>query len=134
MIINRIWISVMIPMYSHEGTLSLPQMLMSYSFCFYYTCNIWDLIIGIFIPGSISLPTLPFSRSHDIPSSWPSHMLQHCMNLTEWAQSIFLSRGRTNPAPDAYASIYSIGNPIDTFSAYYRVTVDTIKTSSRSSD
>jgi hypothetical protein len=38
------------------------------------------------------------------------------MNLTEWAQSIFMPHGRTNPALDAYASTYSIGNPIDTFS------------------
>jgi hypothetical protein len=55
------------------------------------------------------------------------------MNLTEWAQSIFLSRGRTNPALDAYASTYSIGNPRDTFSVIpiMVMTVDAIKASSK---
>jgi hypothetical protein len=38
------------------------------------TCNIRDLIVDIFIPSSISLPTFPF-----IPSPWPCHMLQHWM-------------------------------------------------------
>jgi hypothetical protein len=38
------------------------------------------------------------------------------MNLTEWAQSIFWSWGRTNPALDAYASTCSIINPSNTFS------------------
>jgi hypothetical protein len=65
--------------------LLLLQTSMSYSFCFCDTCNIWDLIIGISIPSSILLPTLLFTRSRDIPSPWPSHMLQHWMNLTEWA-------------------------------------------------
>jgi hypothetical protein len=69
--------------------LSLPQMSMSYSLCFCDTCNIRDLIVGISIPSSISLPTLLFTRSRDILSPRPSHMLQHWMNLTEWAQSIF---------------------------------------------
>jgi hypothetical protein len=36
--------------------------------CFYDTCNIQDLIIGIIIPSSISLPTLPFTHFRDIPS------------------------------------------------------------------
>jgi hypothetical protein len=30
----------------------------------------------------------------DIRSPWPSHMLQHWMNLIEWARSIFPSRGK----------------------------------------
>jgi hypothetical protein len=47
---------------------------------------------------------------------WPSQMLQHWMNLTEWAQSIFPLRGRTNPALGADASTYSIGIPEHTFS------------------
>jgi hypothetical protein len=32
-------------------------------------------------------------------------------NITEWTHSIFPSRGRANPALDAYASTYSIGIP-----------------------
>jgi hypothetical protein len=58
------------------------------------------------------------------------------MNLTEWAQSIFLSCGRTNPALDAYASTYSIENPRDTFSVnpFTVMKVDAIKASSGSSD
>ena len=31
--------------------------------------------------------------------------------ITEWAQSIYLSLGYTNPDLDAYASTYSIGIP-----------------------
>jgi hypothetical protein len=79
------WWSLLFPW----RNLSLPQTSMSYSFCFCDTCNIRDLIIGIPIPSSISLLTLLFTRSCDILSPWPSHMLQHWMNLTEWAQSIF---------------------------------------------
>jgi hypothetical protein len=96
MIINRIWTSVMILVYSHEGTLSLPKMSMPYSFCFCYTCNIRGLIVGIFIPSSISFTDIAINLFCDVPSPWPSHMLQHWMNLTEWAQSIFPSCGRTN--------------------------------------
>jgi hypothetical protein len=49
-------------------------------------------------------------------------------NLTEWDQSIFLSRGRTNPVVDAHASTYSIGIPKDTFSVTcHGMTVDAIK-------
>jgi hypothetical protein len=92
------------------------QMSMSYFFCFYDTCNIRDLIVGISIPSSILLPTLSFTRS----VIFHPHDLVTCCNigwnLTEWAQSIFPSRGRTNPALDVYASTYSIGNPRDTFS------------------
>jgi hypothetical protein len=53
---------------------------------------------------------------HDIPSSWPSHMLHsfRC-NLTEWAQNIFPSYERTNLALGTYASTYSIGKPKGTF-------------------
>jgi hypothetical protein len=79
MIINRIGISMMIPMHSRRTFVIEPQMLMSYSLCFCDTCNIQDLIIGISIPSSISLPTLPFTCSRDIPSPWPSHMLKNWM-------------------------------------------------------
>jgi hypothetical protein len=112
MIINWIWTSVMIPVYSHEGICRYCKCWCPIPFCLCDTWNIRDLIVDIFIPSSISLPTLPFTRSRDTPSSWPSHMLQHWMNLTEWAQSIFPSRGRTNPALDTYASTYSIGKPM----------------------
>jgi hypothetical protein len=79
MIINWIWISMMIPVHSRSTSVIKPQTSISYSLCFCDTCNIRDLIIGISIPSSISLPTLPFTRSRDIPSPWPSHMLQHWM-------------------------------------------------------
>jgi hypothetical protein len=93
-----------------------PQMLMSYSFCLCDTCNIRGLIVGISIPSSISLPTLPFTRSVIFH---PRDLVTCCnigWNLTEWAQSIFPSRERKNPALDVYTSTYSIGNPRDTFS------------------
>jgi hypothetical protein len=59
-----------------------------------------------------------FTRSRDIPSLWPS-LVTCCSfgcNLTQWAQSIFPSCGKTNPALDAYATTYSNGIPEDTFS------------------
>jgi hypothetical protein len=57
-------------------------------------------------------------------------------NLTDWAQSIFLSQGWTNLALEAYASTYSIGNPRDTFLVNLIMVkmVDAIKASSGSSD
>jgi hypothetical protein len=92
-----------------------PQSSMSYSFCFCDTCNIWGLIIGISIPSSISLPTLSFTLSVIFH---PLDLVTCCnigWNLTDWAQSIFSSRGRTNPALHVYASTFSIRNPRDTF-------------------
>jgi hypothetical protein len=92
-----------------------PQTSMSYSHCFSDTCNIRDLIVGISIPSSISLPILPFTRSVIFH---PRDLVTCCnigWNLTEWAQSIFPSRGWINVALDAYASTYSIGNRRDTF-------------------
>jgi hypothetical protein len=58
------------------------------------------------------------------------------MNLTEWAWSIFPSRGIKNPALDAYSSTYSFGNLGDTFSVnpFTAMAVDAIKASSRSTD
>ena len=38
-------------------------------------------------------------------------MLQLGCNVTEWAQSFYLSRGIKNPDLDAYASTYPIGIP-----------------------
>ena len=38
-------------------------------------------------------------------------MLRLGCNVTEWAQSIFPSRGTTNPDVDAYASTYPVGIP-----------------------
>ena len=53
-----------------------------------------------------------FYSFRDIPSPWPSHMPRNFgCNLTEWAQSIFPSRGRTNPDLDTYASTYTFGIP-----------------------
>lgn len=46
-------------------------------------------------------------------------------NITEWAQSIFPSRGRTNPGLDTYASTYPIGIPKRHLS-YHPVTVWTL--------
>jgi hypothetical protein len=55
-------------------------------------------------------------------------------NLTEWAQSIFPSRGRINPAIGADASTYSIGIPEDTFLVtVLSMTVDAIKAAAESS-
>jgi hypothetical protein len=47
----------------------------------------------------------------------------------KWVESIFSSPGRKNPALDAYASTYSIGNPRDTFSVnpFMIMTVDAMK-------
>jgi hypothetical protein len=63
MIINGIWISLMIHVYSRGTFIIELQTLMSYSLCFCDTCNIRDLIVGISISSSILLPTLPFTRS-----------------------------------------------------------------------
>jgi hypothetical protein len=84
---------------------------MYYSLCFYDTCNIQDLIVSISIPSSFSLPILTFTRSVIFH---PRDLVTCCnigWNLTEWAQSIFPSLGRTNLALDTYASTYSIGKP-----------------------
>jgi hypothetical protein len=97
--------------YSHEG------------FCHYRKCwclipfiwNIRGLIVGIFIPSSISLPTLPFARSRDIPSLWPRHMLQHWMNLTEWAQSIFRHTDEQIPLLMHMPQPTPLAYPRDTF-------------------
>jgi hypothetical protein len=71
------------------------------------------------------------TRSHDILSMWPSHMLRGFgWNLTEWAQSIFPSCGRTNPALNTYASTYPIGIPDKHQSPSNRVTSDVIKATS----
>jgi hypothetical protein len=51
----------MIHVYSRRSVIVEPQTSMSYSLCFYDTSNIRDLIIGITIPSSISLPTMSFT-------------------------------------------------------------------------
>jgi hypothetical protein len=51
------------PLHSTKDFVVEPETLMSYSICFSDTCNIRDLIVGIFIPSSISLPTLTFTCS-----------------------------------------------------------------------
>jgi hypothetical protein len=110
MIINRIWTSVMIHVYYHEGTLSLSQMSMPYSLCFCDTCNIQVLIIGISIPSSISLPTFPFTCSRDIPSP----CLVTCCNIGWISLSgpeYLLSHGWENPTLDGHSSTYLFGIP-----------------------
>jgi hypothetical protein len=67
----------------------------------------------------------------DIPSPWPSHMLQYWMNLTKWVLGIFPSRGRTNPALGAHASTYFIGIPKNTFSVTVLPSDDWCNQSSR---
>jgi hypothetical protein len=91
-------ISVMTPVHSRRSFVIEPQTSMSYSLCFCDTYNIRDLIVGITIPSSISLPTLSFTRSVIFH---PRDLVTCCnigWNLTEWAPSIFSSRRKTNPA------------------------------------
>ena len=50
---------------------------------------------------------LLFNSFCDISSPWPSHMPRSFgFNLTEWAHSIFPSRGWTNPGLDTYSSTH----------------------------
>ena len=78
--------------------------IVSYFLLFRDICSVRDLIVGIPIPSSTSLPTLAFYSFPWYSIPWPSHKLQLGCNLTEWAQSIFPSRGRTNLDLDAHAS------------------------------
>jgi hypothetical protein len=77
-----------------------------------------DSTSDISISYSISLPTNLFTRSHDIASLCPGHMIASFIDatVTKWAQSINPSRGWTNPALSAHASTHTIGIPEDTFS------------------
>ena len=71
-----------------------------------HVCPRSDLSILLYY-CSISLPTNTFNSFpwHYI-SPWPSHMLASLMDVTvtEWAQSIYPSRGHTNPDLDTCAS------------------------------
>jgi hypothetical protein len=111
MIINRIWISVMIPVHSRRSyrrwTVNVDVLFPLFLRYLQYP----RLDCRISIPSSISLPILSFTRSVIFH---PRDLVTCCnigWNLTGWAQSIFPSLGRTNPALDAYASTYSIGKP-----------------------
>ena len=65
----------------------------------------------------------------DIPSLWPSHMPRSFgCSLTEWAQSIFPSRGRSNPDLDTHASTHLHWN------TWNGVAIDAIKAAADDSD
>jgi hypothetical protein len=89
----------------------------------------------ISIPSSISLPKLLFTPSRDIPSPWPSHMLQHWMHLTEWAQGIFHHADEQIPLlihTPQHTPLETRETPFQL--PYYRVTIDAIKASFGNSD
>jgi hypothetical protein len=135
MIINRIWTSVMIHVYYHEGTFSLSQMSMPYSLCFCDTCNIQGLIIGISIPSSISLPTFPFACSHDIPSP----CLVTCCNIGWISLSgrrvSSVTRMRKSHSRWTLLNLFVWHTQETSFqSPSYVMTVDAIKAASRCSD
>jgi hypothetical protein len=91
--------------------------------------KIWSLVLPYLVQFVTDMWYVTCSR--DIPSPWLSQVLRRFgCNLTEWAQSIFLSRGISNPALVAYVSTYSIGIP-GRLSSYYRVTVDAVKAAAR---
>jgi hypothetical protein len=75
------------------------------------------------------------TRFRHIPSPWPSHMLQHWMNLTKWAQSIFHHSDEQilllvhTPLPTPLATQ---DTPFQ--SPSYVMMVDAIKVASRCSD
>jgi hypothetical protein len=79
-----------------------------------------------------------FNSSMTLHSPWPSHTLASFIDaiVIEWAQSIYLSPGWTNPALGAHASTYSFGIPKRHLfqSPSYVMTVDAIKGASRCCD
>jgi hypothetical protein len=100
----------------HEYTSHWTINIESYSHCYFDTRLVRDLIIGIIISSSISLPTRLLKSSRDIPSSWPIHTLHlYGCNLTKWVRSIYSSRGWTNTDLDTYASAYPFGIHVKTF-------------------
>jgi hypothetical protein len=94
--------------YKHRCSFPFVSMILAKS-------EIWSSV-SLYLVQSRYRPLL-LNSFHDIPSPWPSHMLcSFGSNITKWAQSIFPSCGRTNPALGTDASTYSIGKPKDTFS------------------
>jgi len=111
MIISGTWMAMMTPVHS---TKVFCRWTVKHRFLFPLlcdTCNIRDLIVGIPYLVRSRYRYCHFTRSRDIPSMWSNHTLQLGCNVTEWAQSIFPSRGRTNPGLDTYASTHPIGIP-----------------------
>jgi len=129
-IISCAWMWAKTPGYSEW--LSLNRKCRVLSLCLFDTCFIRDMIVGIIIPSSISLPTMHFTHSHDISSPWPNHMMRiiYRWKLTEWAQSISPSRGWTNPAIDHSPQPIPPEYPRYTFMiTQSRVTFDVLKAS-----
>ena len=85
--------------------------IVSYSFCFAILAvsEIWSSVSWYLVRSRYRHSL--FTRSRGISSPWPSHKLQLGCNLTKWAQSIFPSRGRTNPDLDTYTSTYPFRIP-----------------------
>jgi hypothetical protein len=135
MIISGTRMSIMTHVHSWRTFVVEPQTSISYSLCFCDTCNIRDLIIGIFIHSSISLPTLPFIRS----VIFNSRDLVTCCNIG-WIsasgprvsfrhveEQILLLVHTPQPTPLEYPK-----TPFQ--SPCYRVTVDAIKAATGCSD
>jgi hypothetical protein len=68
-----------IPVYSHKRILSLPPMLMPYSFCFCDTLQYLRLDPRYLHTKFNIVTNIAIYSFRDIPSPWPSHMLQHWM-------------------------------------------------------
>jgi hypothetical protein len=95
----------------HE-TLCWSVNVVSHSLCH----AVLDLVRGQITDITISCSPLfdkSFNSSMTLHPPWPSHTLASFVDaiVTEWAQSIYLSREWTNPALGAHASTYSFGIP-----------------------
>jgi hypothetical protein len=75
------------------------------------------MIVGLSEIRSLISLYLVQSHYRQIYLLIPSHMIASFIDatVTEWARSINLSRGWTNPALGAHASIHTIEIPEDTF-------------------
>ena len=74
----------------------------------YDTWLVRDLISGISYPIQSHYRHNTFTRSRDIASPWPSHMLASLIDATSPSgpTSIYPLSGLASPALDAYASMY----------------------------
>ena len=91
---NGIWKPMMTPVLPRINFIAWTINVESYSLCHCDTRLVRDLVIGIIIPSSISLPT---SATLLVPLIFHPRDLVTCCNfgcnLTEWAQSLYPSRG-----------------------------------------
>jgi hypothetical protein len=125
----------MIPVHSRRSFVVEPQTSIYYSICFCDTCNIRDLILGITIPSSISLPILSFTRSmifysRDIVTCSTLDVSKRCgprVSFHHAEEQIMLLVHTPQPIPLSYLKTHFQ-------SPNYGVTVDAIRAAAGYSD